>query len=247
MFVSSDSRRGPAGQVDVAFTDRFGGVSQPPYDSLDLRDGGPGREAELEANLAAVARALGAPGLATMRQVHGAEVAVVTGATYSVPRCDGLVTTVAGLALCVRVADCVPVVLADEVHGVLGVAHAGRAGVVAGVVAATLVAMRDLGAERITAWVGPHICGGCYEVPRALRAEVATVSPAAFACTTWGTPALDLGAAVQAQLAAGGCEVVDRSRCTRESDDLFSYRRDGDLSGRLGGLVVLREEVVGHG
>jgi copper oxidase (laccase) domain-containing protein len=106
--------------------------------------------------------------------------------------------------------------------------------------------MRGIGAASIEAWVGPHVCSGCYEVPAAMRGEVAAVEPVAFACTTWGTPSVDIGAAVVAQLTRAGCEPVREVTvggavpCTRESDDFFSYRRQGPSSGRQAGLVVLR-------
>ncbi len=133
-----------------------------------------------------------------------------------------------------------PVLLADPAAGVIGAAHSGRPGLAAGVVPATVEAMRDQGARDITAWIGPHVCGGCYEVPPEMREEVGGVVPAAVATTTWGTPALDIGAGVRAQLEAAGVTVVDASRCTRESDDLYSHRRDGARAGRSAGLVRLR-------
>jgi YfiH family protein len=202
------------------------------------------------------------PEIVRMRQVHGSDVHVVdrdwlvrsrlraedvpAGSTVellaarSLAEADGLVTDVPGVALLVRVADCVPVLLADPEHGVVGAAHAGRNGLVAGVVPATVARMRDLGAERVVAWVGPSICGRCYEVPEELRREVATAVPEAAAETSWGTPAVDVGAGVVAQLRAEGVEVVDASRCTREDEEMWSYRRDGAAAGRLGGLVWVR-------
>ena len=121
-------------------------------------------------------------------------------------------------------------------------------GVTVGVVPATVEAMTTLGAERIEAWVGPHVCGGCYEVPPAMRDEVARIEPAAFSCTTWGTPSVDIGAAVVAQLVRAGCSPVDETAvCTRESEDFFSYRRQGPASGRQAGLVVLRHPTVDGG
>jgi copper oxidase (laccase) domain-containing protein len=102
-------------------------------------------------------------------------------------------------------------------------------------------AMSELGADDIEAWVGPRVCGGCYEVPAALRDEVASTEPAAYSCTTWGTPSVDIGAAVMAQLVRAGCSTInDLGVCTLESEDFFSYRRQGPSSGRQGGLVVLR-------
>jgi copper oxidase (laccase) domain-containing protein len=113
-------------------------------------------------------------------------------------------------------------------------------GLVAGIATATTAAMRDLGAERITAWIGPHVCGACYEVPADLQAEVVAGAPTSRATTSWGTPSLDLGAGVRAQLVGEGVEVHDVGACTRESDALYSYRRDGAAAGRLAGLVRIK-------
>ncbi|WP_183101433.1 polyphenol oxidase family protein, partial [Nocardioides pelophilus] len=146
----------------------------------------------------------------------------------------------------VRAADCVPVLLADAEVGVIGAAHAGRLGVVRGVVPATVARMRELGADRITAWVGPRICGGCYEVPPAMQEEVVAIEPATRATTSWGTPALDLGAGVIAQLGRAGVRVEDVGRCTRESADLYSFRRDAQQAGRLAAVIRLRPEASGR-
>jgi YfiH family protein len=156
------------------------------------------------------------------------------------PDADALVTDRPGVVLAVRAADCVPVLFADPTAGVVGAAHAGRLGVASAVVLRTVARLRDLGAGDLTAWVGPHVCGSCYEVPADLQAEVVAVEPATRATTSWGTTALDLGAGVRAQLERVGVAVVDASRCTRESPDLYSFRRDGRAAGRLAGLVRLR-------
>jgi polyphenol oxidase len=236
------SHRSTHGPVDLAFTDRYGGVSAVPYDSLNLAlEGGDDPEATA-ANLDTVLADF-APGasVADLHQVHGAVVDVVDSPEgRRRPDADGVVTARPDVVLMVRAADCVPVLLADPVAGVVGAAHSGRPGLAAGVVPATVAAMRELGATAITAWIGPHVCGGCYEVPAEMRDEVGALAPAAVATTTWGTPALDLGAGVRAQLDELGATVVDVSRCTRESDDLFSYRRDGTRAGRLAGLIRLR-------
>jgi YfiH family protein len=243
VFVFQDTRR----RVGVAFTDRHGTSRGGPSASLDLgepRGASPEARAELRRTVETVAAALGVPRVARMSQVHGSDVVVVdeplTDAHAEPPVADGLVTVLPGVALLVRVADCVPVLLADPVRGVVGAAHAGRAGLVAGVAPRTVETMRGLGAEDLVAWVGPHVCGGCYEVPQAMRADVAATVPEAYAETTWGTPALDIGAGVRSQLTAAGAEVVDASRCTVEDEALHSYRRQGRESGRLGGLVWVR-------
>ena len=185
-----------------------------------------------------------APGdrLADLHQVHGAVVDVVEDRpTTGRPDADGIVTAQAGVVLMVRAADCVPVLLADADAPVIGAAHCGRPGLAAGIVPATVARMRDLGATSITAWIGPHVCGACYEVPEEMQAAVGAAVPASIATTSWGTPALDLGAGVRAQLAGDGVAVHDVSRCTLESQELYSYRRDGAGAGRLAGLIRLRE------
>jgi YfiH family protein len=233
--------RDTRGPVAVAFTDRRDGVSGVPYDGLNLaREGGDDPEAIAE-NWRLLLRDFAPEAtLADMHQVHGTDVQVVDGPPAPDPTCDGLVTRTPGVVLAVRVADCVPVLLADERAGVVGAAHAGRLGVAAGVVPATVRRMQDLGATDVRAWVGPHVCGGCYEVPAGMQEQVAAAVPEARSTTTWGTPALDLGAGVRAQLEADGVAVVDVARCTRESEDLYSHRRDGVRAGRQAGLVVIR-------
>jgi YfiH family protein len=233
--------RSSLGPVDLAFTDRYGGVSGVPWAELNLAlDGGDDPHALAE-NLRRLTADF-APGdvLADLRQVHGATVVRADrGGFPAPPEADGVVTTSAGVTLMVRVADCVPVLLADPDAGVVGAAHAGRPGLAAAVVPATVRAMRELGATAITAWVGPHVCGACYEVPAAMQSEVGSLVPAAVSTTSWGTPALDIGAGVRSQLDALGVTVHDVSRCTRTSADLYSYRRDGEGAGRLAGVIRL--------
>jgi YfiH family protein len=227
----------------LAFTDRFGGASAAPYQELNLALDSPDPAAE--ENLRRVVadfapRAVLAP---AMRQVHGNDVAVVErpGARGGqVVQVDGQVSVVPEVVLVVRVADCVPVLLADPDHGVVGVAHAGRRGMAAGIASRTVDRMRQLGAENLTAWIGPHICGGCYEVPEQMQRELVADLPESRATTTWGTPSLDLGAGVRAQLERADVRVQAVGGCTRESADLYSYRRDGHAAGRMAGLIRLR-------
>jgi polyphenol oxidase len=230
--------------VRFAFTDRYGGVSKPPYGEFNL--GGWGEEPEAIAeNFVRVAAEFGVRADAVVRvsQVHGRDVHVVGAGdevpARSLPKADALVTTRTDVVLCVRAADCLPVLLADSVNGVVGAVHSGRRGLYVGVVPATVEAMRRLGAERITAVLGPYACGRCYEVPAEMRAEVAERVPAAYAETSWGTPSIDVAAGVIAQLGELGVHVIDKTTCTIESKDLYSYRREGAVSGRLAGLIRL--------
>ncbi|MCS0603990.1 peptidoglycan editing factor PgeF [Streptomyces sp. LP11] len=238
-------RRESVSGAHFAFTDRWGGVSAAPYEELNL-GGAVGDVPEaVRANRELAAKSLGldAARVVWMNQVHGADAEVVEEpwGEGPVPAADAVVTVRRGLALAVLTADCVPVLLADPVAGVVAAAHAGRPGMVKGVVPAAVRAMTALGAEpdRIVARTGPAVCGRCYEVPEPMRAEVAAVEPAAHAETSWGTPAVDVSAGVHAQLDRLG--VRDRAQspvCTLESHDHFSYRRDR-TTGRLAGYVWL--------
>ncbi|MFE1309682.1 peptidoglycan editing factor PgeF [Streptomyces sp. NPDC058755] len=228
-----------------AFTDRWGGVSAAPYEELNLGGAVGDDPAAVRENRELAAKALGldAGRVVWMNQVHGADVAVVDApwGERPVPEVDAIVTVRRGLALAVLTADCVPVLLADPVAGVVAAAHAGRPGMVRGIVSAAVRAMAELGAEpgRIVARTGPAVCGRCYEVPEQMRAEVAAVEPTAHAETSWGTPAVDVSAGVHAQLdRLGVCDRAHSPVCTLESGDHFSYRRDR-TTGRLAGYVWL--------
>ncbi len=227
MFGFRDTVAGSV-RVQVAFTDS----------TLDLSESGPA----LAGALSDLEEACGTRFL-RLQQVHGVQVCVVdpargpARAEQAPPTGDALVARGPGAGLMVRVADCVPVLLADSTSGVIAAVHAGRLGVVQGVTTAAVAAMRELGATRFEAWVGPHVCGGCYEVPEAMRAEVSRVVPQAWAQTRWGTPGLDLGAGVVEQLGAAGVEVHRAPGCTLEEPGLHSFRRDGAAAGRFAGLV----------
>ena len=244
--VTAVSSVSSGGGAHFAFTDRWGGVSAAPYGELNLGGAVGDDSAAVLANRERAARSLGLDPaqVVWMNQVHGRDVAVVDGPWpdgSEIPAVDAVVTARRGLPLAVLTADCTPVLLADPVAGVAAAAHAGRPGMVAGVVPAAVRAMMELGAEpsRIVARTGPAVCGRCYEVPEAMRAEVAAVEPAAHAETSWGTPAVDVTAGVHAQLERLGVRDREQSPvCTLESDDHFSYRRDR-TTGRLAGYVWL--------
>jgi YfiH family protein len=230
--------------VGAAITDRFGGASPPPYDSRNLGGMVGDDPAAVRQNREKTALELGLDPdrVVYMRQVHSAEVDYVT-RPYGdePPGLDAVVTTEPGLALAVLVADCTPVLVADPVARVAGAAHSGRAGTALGVVPALVAAMTEHGADpaRMVAFVGPSACGACYEVSAELRDEVAAVLPATWATTRQGTPALDVRAGVAAQLAAAGVrEVRHDERCTLESPELYSYRRDR-TTGRFAGYIWL--------
>ncbi|MEZ0164087.1 peptidoglycan editing factor PgeF [Kineococcus sp. LSe6-4] len=227
----------PAG-VRGGFTTRAGGRSRTPYAGLNLGDHVGDDPALVAAHREALRRALAADALVVPRQVHGADVVEVVSPPATAPQADALFTRVPGIAVAVVVADCVPVLLTDPRAGLVGVAHAGRPGLVAGVVPALVAAMRAAGARDLHAALGPSVCGGCYEVPAGMAEDVVALVPAARARTRRGTPAVDVAAGVRAQLAGLGVPSRDVARCTAEDADLYSYRRDG-TTGRSAGAVVL--------
>ena len=228
------------GPVELAFTDRHGGVSGAPVDSLNLAWAGgddPAAVAENHRLLTATSR----PGGRAGRMQPGARRRRRRGRGAGR---DGRATRTArrpghrprpASALMVRAADCVPVLLADPTPA--SSAPRTRAGpaLVAGIVAAPpSAAMRDARRRRdLTAWVGPaRLRRAATRCPQQMQDEVAARRAGEPSPTTsWGTPSLDVGAGVRAQLERAGVEVVDVGRCTRESPDLFSYRRDGARPG----------------
>jgi copper oxidase (laccase) domain-containing protein len=210
--------------IRYLITDRHGGQSKAPYESLNLGPAVGDDPASVTANrkLLAAGCGLAPPGIAWMRQVHGTDVRYADASWPGLEPepCDAVFTDVPGLALAVLVADCVPVLIADPQARLAGAAHAGREGMVAGVVPALLQAMTAAGA-------------------RPMRDRVAALVPAAGCRTRAGTPGLDIAAGVRAQLAAAGVAAIGHdARCTSESGELFSYRRDG-TTGRFAGLIWL--------
>lgn len=240
--------------VVAGFTTRHGGVSPAPWSALNLGPNVGDEPARVRENRTRVGGWLGAP-VAFAAQVHGDDVLQLGEAEraewasdappVAAGEADAVVTAAERLGLGVLVADCVPVLLADAEARVVGVVHAGRAGVRLGVVHRAVDALLAAGAttSSLRAAVGPAVCGGCYEVPAAMRDEVAAVVPVAASTTRHGTPGLDLPAAVLAQLAASGVrDVVHVDRCTLEDPDLYSHRRataSGTATGRQAGVVAL--------
>ena len=189
---------------------------------------------------------MGVPGgsLRFMNQTHSADAVLAPpGPISEVANADAQVCTDGSVPLAVMVADCVPVVLSagPGPGGVSAVIHAGRQGVLSGVVANTVDLMRREGAQDLMAWIGPAICGQCYEVPEDMRREVAAAVPAAWATTRWGTPGLDLPGAVRSQLTTLGVEVRavaddPSTLCTLDNEFLYSHRRS-PAAGRFAGLI----------
>ena len=175
-----------------------------------------------------------------LRQVHGAEVVTVTRpGEHAGTEADAAVTAVPGAVVAVQAADCAPVALLAD--GVVGVAHAGWRGLVAGVLPAAVRAMRALGAGEVAALLGPCIHPGCYELGEPALGELTTLlGPAVVSRTTGGAPALDLPAAVAASLGGVGVTLdAGGSSCTACTPaTAWSHRARGE-AGRQAALAWL--------
>lgn len=187
--------------------------------------------------------------VASVGQVHGAEVAVVREAGH-VDAHDGLVTDRPDLLLSVIAADCALVLLADPEAGVVGACHSGWRGTVAGVVGQTVEAMRGLGARpaRLLAYVGPCISTEAFEVGEEVAAQF---DPSAVARRPeWPRPHIDLRAELARQLDALGVRPERREMSTActvgDADRFYSYRAEGRAAGRMLGFIGRRRESSGR-
>lgn len=164
-FETAPILTGLAG-ISHGFFGRRGGVSSGLYDSLNAGEGSGDKPKNINENRARILAVLGGDTLLSCYQVHSPDVVTVTAPWEQRPEADAMVTRTPGLALCVLSADCTPVLFADPEAGVIGAAHAGWKGALAGVLMRTLEQMEALGARRgqIRAAIGPAIQQPSYEV-----------------------------------------------------------------------------------
>jgi purine-nucleoside/S-methyl-5'-thioadenosine phosphorylase / adenosine deaminase len=206
------------------FFTRLGGVSEEPYDSLNVSKKVGDRAAAVEDNLSIIRQAMGGKSSAWVRQVAGDGVVRVSEAGFT-GEADALVTSERDLCLVVAVADCVPVALVGE-RGV-GMVHSGWRGTLSGI---TGKAAQSMGERGVKAYVGPGIRGCCYEVSPDLAAGFA----ARFGPEVVSRRYLSLPAAIKVDLQKSGVEEVhDLGLCSGCRPDLFySHRKQGPLTGR---------------
>ena len=171
------------------------------------------------------------------RQVHGADVAVVTApGEHAGSTGDAAVTDLAGPVLSAQGADCAPVLFWSP-EGVVGAAHAGWRGLVVGVVQHTVAEMRALGATHVRALLGPCIHPEDYEFGEDDLAQVVdALGPGVAATTRHGTTALDVPAAVRAAVSAAGARLDHDVDANTADARWFSHRTRGDR-GRHAGVI----------
>jgi polyphenol oxidase len=246
--------------VRHAFFTRQGGVSDGLYGTLNGGLGSRDSAASVAENRARMAQTLGVKprALLTAYQIHSPNVVVVDAPwPGDRPHADGIVTRTPGLAIGVTTADCGPILLADPVARVVGAAHAGWRGALAGIVAATIAAMTSLGArpDRILAAIGPMIRQSNYEVGSDLiarfTAEDAENERFFAPAVRHGHALFDLAGFIKERLSRAGVrQVEDLELCTyADATQFFSFRRSTHRSetdyGRHVSAIALEERPGG--
>ncbi len=249
--------------VDAVITTRAGGISPPPYDSLNLGLHVADGEDRVVTNRERLASTYGChlDDMVFLDQCHGTRVATVgadhagrgsRAIEHALSATDAAVTTTPGLPLVVQVADCTPIVLVDPVAGVLGVAHAGWRGAVAGIGSATVSAMVLAGAEiaRLHAWLGPDVDVDRYEVGPEVVAAAQACGAGAAVVERSGTTRLDMTQLNRLLLESAGIPAgqITQSELTTQDPRLFSDRharpcgRFAVVARLTGGRVVASEQ-----
>ena len=229
--------------VEIRVSTREGGVSQFPYDSLNLADHVGDQAESVAENRRRLAEALPNGGVCWLNQIHGVE--TVEGKVGLVPEADAHWTAARNRPLAVLTADCLPVVLMTIDGSCVGIAHAGWRGLAAGVLESLLTAMPAEPAS-MTAWLGPAISAAAYEVgPEVKTTFEQTCGEESGDCFLashrQGRWMADLWALARLRLGrAGVSTIIGGGRCTySESADFFSHRREGPATGRMATLVWL--------
>lgn len=239
--------------VRHGFFTRKGGASSGLFAGLNCGRRSTDQNDMVLLNRARAAQAMGVPPerLATVKQVHSADVVTVGQDDDIVAlrevTADALVTDRRDVALAVLTADCQPILLADAQAGVIGAVHAGWRGALAGAIEAAIGAMTDLGARRIRAVIGPTISQRAYEVSEEFMDEFLTDDPGHhrfFAGGPNGRPMFDLPSYGLMRLREAGAEAEWIGRCTyADPERFFSYRRTTHLHeadyGRLISVIRL--------
>ncbi len=229
--------------VTAGFTTRRGGMSKPPFDTLNLGCGTPDDTASVAGNMNLFLRHCGVENVnaAFMEQVHGSRVDVVNGGGTS-PAADGLVTAVPGVLLCVKTADCIPLLIADPDKPAVAAVHCGWRPIVGGIVEKAAAVMRERFGSRpdkLLAVMGPSAGPCCYEIGEDVAGRLDSGSIVHRDGRLFG----DLRKEVLLRLVSAGVRrdsVEFAGQCTIcHEDDYFSHRRDGKNSGRMAGYIMI--------
>jgi polyphenol oxidase len=237
-----------------AFCGRHEGVSEGPYSSLNISANEGDRAQRVSKNMEIIARSfdISLKRFFQVDQVHGDRILVVASGNAGVVPAGGLpfdaiVTDRTGLAICVRTADCVPILLADPLRRVIGIVHAGWRGTALKVAVKTIDALTDRFAcrrEDILVALGPAIGACCYEVDRTVYDALGPDMDSAFSVRSKGGRwMLDLSEANRLQILGSGVPARNISSarlCTScRRDAFFSHRSESGLTGRQLSFIML--------
>lgn len=240
-------------QLFHTFTTRHGGISQIPFNTNNLAFHVGDNHKDVVKNQQSLAQAIGYDlnKLVHMRQIHSDKIVVVDTAVHDFnnpPECDALITDQTMVPLMVMTADCTPVLLFDPVQNVIAVVHAGRAGAVKGIVPKTIQKMcSEFGSniEEISVVLGPSIDGCCYEVGEKIAKEVTDEGYDFAVIAKKGSFYLEVNAIIKKQLGEIGIKknkLEDLNICNAcENQDFFSYRADHQQTGRIAGVLMLKQ------
>lgn len=243
----------PYKQITHLFTTRDGGVSRTPFNSNNLAFHVGDNSKDVIQNHAQLAQRLSYTytDLVHMRQIHSDKIIVVDPDIHNFenpPECDALITDLVNIPLMVMTADCTPVLFFDSVKKVIAVAHAGRAGAVKGIVPKTIEKMcSSFGSkiEDITVVLGPSISACCYEVGEKITKEVTDEGYGFAVLAREGHYYLEVNAIIKRQLDESGVKkenIEDLNICNAcENQDFFSYRADKQKTGRIAGVLMLKQ------
>ena len=231
-------------RVRSAVTTRAGGVSPEPYDSLNLGVHVGDQFDRVLQNRERLRAALQLPDEPVwLKQVHGTVVAQLPAAPDTV-EADACCATTAGSVCAILTADCLPVLFCDDAGTVVGAAHAGWRGLLAGVLENTVKAM-NRPSQQLMAWMGPAIGPRAFEVGAEVREAFISHDPlaaAAFLPAAPGKYMADIYMLARQRLQANGVvRIYGGEHCTvSDAKRFYSYRRDG-VTGRMASLIWLQE------
>ncbi len=239
------------------FTTRHEGVSRAPYNSLNLGSNTNDASYNVQGNRSLLARTFGTrvEKLVMVCQTHGTDILVIDQPNpdyghFLKIECDGIITNQPGIMIAVGVADCLPLLLLDPVKRVVAALHAGWKGTAGNIAAkgvASLVELFGSKSHNILAAAGPVIGSCCYEVDTPVRDAFLKGGVEWESCATAtgsGKWQLDLAAANRMQLLSAGLEkwnieLSEQCVCC-QNDWFFSWRRDGQETGRQSGFIMLK-------
>lgn len=223
-------------KIIFGYTNRFGGVSENPFKSLNLafHTGDDKNLVQQNRKILASSFHLQTSDLIFMDQIHSDKISIITHKAQNLAPCDGIITNLSNLMLCVMVADCMPVLVFDEKLSVIGAIHAGKAGIYKRIVSKALLKMREIYDSNfadISLFVGAHIQKSCYELKNENFGEFKH-----FANNNY----FDLSGALKAEISSFNLKKVEISQtCSHCDKNYFSYRRDG-VTGRFCGYIMIK-------